>query len=780
MPNPSLRSASYKIEGVVPVEQVVYLPFQGGINISKEIYQLPIAAYSDIQNMRPMRPGFKKRKGMAKLYATADGTNKVITLYQFSKGRQASIATFAQMEDGEVKLLGDNPPAIGSSTIGTTVHTSDDASAMKPASWTVMDDKLLYTDVTGAPVIYPGTQSSVSSFFVYKGSVAIPQIPLAGEDYSFPLRDGLAATYADVSSLSTLADYHAIFIRTDCMATALAFTMLAANTSAAVMQVHYWNGAWTEVVGLSDGTAVDGKTMSKDGTMTWNSVSDHKPHYMFGNAGYWLRLSLASGSLASPTTISAATYESGFTKICNTWDGLPIAASESYLYKAATTSYLTYPASTIELEAMLATDKLYVGTIDPAVGLYIDPGAVPNENAATMTAKYFNGSEFVTVGTSLEDGTAVGGKTLAKAGWVTFEHPSDEQSTMFQTSQWQIRWYEISFSASLTTDMTLYVEYMPWFDIADFGICHNLITWKNRVSYAWSELPGYVAITAKDMPTSLNGSDYFIKDIGDGRSNKVVAQAIFRNELVIWQEEKGVDGGCITLLEGYDPLRIGKLLISTRFGTFSQKSVCVVDEDVVTFNLQLQADGTFAKSPDVKTAAFFLSRYGFCMIDGRGGVTIVSDPAITPYFDQTDTRCIRRGYEDDHWIAIDSTYNVIRIGLVSGSTATVPNIFLVYDYKTGSFSHDKLAYPLSCHVEVEAESGQHQVLQIGGGVNDGMVYQLNTGTNDVSTAIDAYVVMEFDGQGHTLHLEELILRCKGECTVYTYADTELDKTITIS
>jgi hypothetical protein len=106
MANPALRKLSYQVEGVTPVPSVAYVPFQGGMDLSKEIHQLPLASYSDIQNMRPMRPGFMKRKGMGTLHTVADGTNKAVTMGQFSKGRSSNVATFAQMSDGDYRRNG--------------------------------------------------------------------------------------------------------------------------------------------------------------------------------------------------------------------------------------------------------------------------------------------------------------------------------------------------------------------------------------------------------------------------------------------------------------------------------------------------------------------------------------------------------------------------------------------------------------------------------------------------------------------------------------------------
>ena len=62
--------------------------------------------------------------------------------------------------------------------------------------------------------------------------------------------------------------------------------------------------------------------------------------------------------------------------------------------------------------------------------------------------------------------------------------------------------------------------------------------------------------------------------------------------------------------------------------------------------------------------------------------------------------------------------------------------------------------------EVEADSGSIKVLQVGGGTDDGTVYQLNTTDNDVTTPIDGYVQMEIGSQGYEMHFSEIMIRTK--------------------
>jgi hypothetical protein len=640
---------------------------------------------------------------------------------------------------------------------------------MLPASWAVIDDHLLYADGTGYPRIFSGETEHVSNFIVYKGATAIPDVPKMGNDYSIEVADNDSATVAVLDSLDTLANYDCIFIRTETPADTLTWTITKPNGSAAVAQMHYWNGAWTGVTSFTDNTASGGATLTTTGaTMTWTMTTDHQPKYMFGANGYWLRFSLASGALGSEVEVSEVTYNSDWMTIQSLWDGVPVASIEAYVYINSTATYQYYASDVVEIGGLTSSDKFYFNSVDPISGFYASVGEVPNETAATTIAvKYWNGTTFASL--TVNDSTIVDSKSFASDGWVTVNHPADEQPTMFQSSNQFTYWYEVSFDKTLTADMVVSIETMPYFDLNSMGKCYALSSFKQRAAYSFEKAPGYIMISSAYNPMVINGDDSALQDVGDGRANRAICIKKFYNELLVWQEEKGKDGGCLTLIEGYSPSTFGKRVLSTVLGTFSAKSAVVI-EDVPNVD------------PNEKVVrravAVFLSRYGVFMTDGKNIVCISTD--IQDYFDSRESVCIRRGYESEHWVDYDSLYNVVRMGIVSGSTAEVPNVFLVYDVKTGKWSTDTLTQPFSCHTEVEAASGQFTVLQVAGGTADGTIYRTNYGATDVSTAFTGSLTMEYDGQGHDLFLDEIVVRVNGACTLTPYADTIAKDAITIA
>jgi hypothetical protein len=339
-------------------------------------------------------------------------------------------------------------------------------------------------------------------------------------------------------------------------------------------------------------------------------------------------------------------------------------------------------------------------------------------------------------------------------------------------------------TATVSKGVQISIETLPFFDnlhltvtTSDMGIGICNSKWKDRMCYTFDRYPNNVYVSAKGSPMVLNGSDFAILNAGDGRANKVTCMWPFHNELAIWQEEKGDEGGTLTLWQGDNPSEFsrGKLVLSTKYGTFNAKSAIVVD------GIRLPG------SDRLRTLMFWLSNGGVLMSDGTA-VWLVSDD-IADLFDATVTNSIRKGYENDHWIGYDRTYNIIRIGLVTG-TGTGVNTFRLLDLEDFSWSKDTLAQELSCMVEAEGNAtGKIPVLQYGGGIDDGKVYQLNYGTNDVSTAIDAYFIMEFYHHGMELEMGNVLVGMKvqtatspgtGSCTVTPYANAVAQTALDLS
>lgn len=742
-------------------------PFRGGAVTVRERPLVEHGGFSMIQNLRAFHPGFKQRLGSTLLHDTPIGLGSVYNVYQHNKtftGVESGTGLnetrfFAQLESGFLYQFSGYIPDPNVGSFGTNVYFPSFmslAANLLPASFSNLKNLLIYSDGGGQHQVNAGQQQKVGTFRYLYEAGGISRFPEEGWDYTLEVSDGDLTSSAVLNvTMQSTADKYGIFIRTQTPADWFDFTMTVPNLSASsLMQVDYWDGTdWSTLAGVTDTTHNGNGTLAQNGRVELTlSPSDERPHYMFGESGYWYRLYVSSGQVDINTSILLATYGSGFHSIENVWNGVPIDVVEVDIYDDSVGTYQTYAASNIILSSLTANDDIYFCTQDKAIGLYVNIGSTPNTAATTINNIYYwDGDSWVAV-SSLVDGSS----GFSESGWVTWEETSGEFRRQFNSFNVDAYWYKIELAtATISTNVIAGLTYMPVFDIDDFGSVGRVsAVWKNRAIYTFSKFPRDLYVAQIGEPLYLNGSDYTILNPGDGRDNATVAMCLFYNELMVFQEEKGRDGGCITLFEGYNPATFGKLIISTKIGTFSQKSVCVVDGSTIPVKTTQR----------VQTMVYLISHYGVFQCDGQL-VTMISQD-IQNYFDPEFDECIRKGYEDYMWIEHDTSRSVLKLGLVSGATAEEPNVFPVFDLVDGVWSFD--THPvdaLTCMHEVEADpnatdSNKH-VRQVAGSIN-GFAYLLNDGVDDVNTAVDALFRMELSAQGYQLQLTEIIARLKAQ------------------
>ena len=733
-----------------PKSEIRSRPFRGGSHTAIEVALIPNGGYSLVQNFRAVKGdqgGFKTRPGYTPLHTVADGSNEGVSIYQFKKNRATEIHTFAQMGDGDVLEASSEPPSTTAGAFGPEVFSG--SSGQIPASWSNIGDNMLYSNGVDQHQIYGGTSSFVEKFIVYKGSQSgEPElIPVKGEDYSDEVTNGVSTDVAVLDSLSTLAAFDCLFFRTPVPAKSITITVSAPNGNTAAMTLNYWkdDNTWTAASGQADGTSSGGKTIAQTGTLSWTAPTDLIPKYLYGTSGFWYQIELDS-ALDAEVEISSVTYAADWQSISNVWNGITANAVEVQV--EGTTTFAAYGSGSVSLTSLPSSKKIVISSADPIEGIYVDVGSTPNATGTTIEdVKYWDGAAFVstgTVGTHIFDFT----KGLSNTGWIVFPRKI-ARPRQFNASRYYAFWYELTFDTQIAANVTIAVQTQPYFNIGELGNGRTNATWKDRACYSFDRFGEFLYISGTNKPLVLNGLDFGILKAGDGRSNKIVAQRRFHNELMVWQEEKGLEGGSLTLFEGFSPTTFGKLVLSSTIGTFSDKTVAVVD-GVLT---------STATDEQIKTLVFFLSWQGVVASDGRT-LTIISDD-IQNYFDPNETESIRRGYADKMWLKHDRSDNVLRLGIVSGNSATLPNIFPVFDLNDKVWYFDELGKEMSCMAEIEADSGDNQIIQIGAGVDNGTIYHLNNGTNDDGIAIDAFTNMEIDGGGQMINIREMILRIKG-------------------
>ena len=352
---------------------------------------------------------------------------------------------------------------------------------------------------------------------------------------------------------------------------------------------------------------------------------------------------------------------------------------------------------------------------------------------------------------NLSDGT----NGLNKTGLVKFNRINNVQKRQFQKSQYYSYWYRLAFDNDVSTDITISINNIPYFDINNLGRKGRVnAVWNERPVYTFNLFPSFLYIGARRKVNVLNGSDFNLLETGDGRNNAIVSMEHFGERLFVWQKEKGEKGGTTSIYSGTKPINYTKQVLSTKIGAFNAKSTDVVD------GVKLH-EGFFSDNRvEFARIAFWISQYGIMASDGVNIIGISS--AINNYFDTRKPEVIRRGYEDEHWLKHDFSHNVLRVGLVSGGSATKPNVFLVYDVIGKTWGFDTLGQNLSYFTEVEADSGDVPILSVGAGTTDGFTYQTNTTDDDVDTAIDASVTMELDNRGNYFKVVDEVLRAKAQ------------------
>lgn len=800
-------------------------PLRGGVDTVRNVVQLD-GRFSRLQNMRQRHPAIEQRLGAVRQHTVADASVETISLFGFSKSGRDEIRTLRQAVDGSVMQATNNLPTITTGAFGSDVLAA--VPNPLPASYSVIDDMLLFSDGVRQHQILLGTRRPVRACIVNKDT-ASPTMVEKGEDYSDEAADGLTTTFV---ILDALAANQFIYVMALAPLKGINFDISTANSNSSVASAKYWKGAWAAVSSFTDGTASGGATLAQaQGAMSWTPQSDEVPHFLFGKSGFWYQIKVGS-TLSATVRATQVLGDADFQAIHNVWDGTLVNAVEAHVFTNSRNNYGVFSGLSVNLSGLATTDFVYVSMIDPVSGLYFDPRDTPNNVKNTVTGdsnitfvdnggqpdyleardanlqqagfvpgmsivitgtssnnttlqvltvtatrmtfetgtltteadtsavltnteavtaldkvEYWNGDSWVTVGT-ITDGTT----GLTKPGFVTWDRTAiTPQPTHFNATQYYAFWYRISFDKALSDEVSTSIQTMPYFNIDELGLGRCNEVWKDRAVYSSKIFPQFAYIATRNMPMMLNGEDFGLLEAGDGRKNPILSKRLFYNEMLTFQAESGEKGGCTTLFEGFSPTTFGKLLLSDRVGIMNEK--CAVVVDGVTTATQTDER--------IQTICFWISRYGIMATDGRV-IYIISDD-IQNYFDERFTESVRRGYEHKHAAFHDPFDNVIRFALVSGTSATVPNIFPVFDLADKSFSFDKHGTAFSCFATVEAASGDTHLLQMAGGSSDGFVHQVNIGTNDAgSTAIDADAILEIDGGAYEIRLMREVLRCKAQ------------------
>ena len=543
-----------------------------------------------------------------------------------------------------------------------------------------------------------------------------------------------------------------------------------------VPTIKYWDGSeLIAVSNLTDGTQSD-VTLDQNGALTWDATTDEVSTYAFGRSGFLYQWSHGDpGTLDSSVHITRVTGEYtgvsnvAFQPIQNTWDGIPPEALIAVVEDTSVTKFYTYSSQAVLAGGMTTADYIYIASLDKIFGVYLDVGATPNTISAAVvdTVATWDGTAFTTIADEL-DGSSGGGNS----GYITWPRTDTARKLNFNSTAIFAYWYRIDFTTAVSADVAWKFFTLPYFDINNiFPIVQAAAAWDNRLWYSFED--NILHGTAKNNPMALNGDDKVTIAAAKHSKNSAICMRRFYQFMLVWGEEKGGtdEGGYFSIVQpGLSASGYGVQEISETIGILNSKCAVIIEETDMS---DLNRDRPTSKG------AYFLSRTGFYKSDGSSLVKL--SKAIENYFDPTRAESIRRGYEKEHSVAWDSNYGIMRVCIVSGATATVPNVFLYYDPLANTWHQDDLGQPMSSMVEIAAVSGNDAILQYGGG-QDGFVYKLNTTDDDIATAIDKDIKIELDGEGHIIRLNAMVLvmesQAAGNAIVTVFRNGEAAATVT--
>jgi len=146
---PSIPAAAEKDNDIGPSNPFEPFPFQGGANTDLEKPLLSTGSYSELENLRNRLPGLEQRGGSTELLASDNSTDTPNTIYNFSKTIVDEDEVFVQWDDGEMWGFD-----VDDGSVRKIIYGAD--AGQRPASWSKVNDLLIYSDGKNQHKIYAG------------------------------------------------------------------------------------------------------------------------------------------------------------------------------------------------------------------------------------------------------------------------------------------------------------------------------------------------------------------------------------------------------------------------------------------------------------------------------------------------------------------------------------------------------------------------------------------------------------------------------------------------
>lgn len=494
-----------------------------------------------------------------------------------------------------------------------------------------------------------------------------------------PTGETSGSWYVDDVSISSTGRPYAIMLSTRPLQ-GVKWTVNTANTVKSSLFCEYWNGsAFTGVGSPSDGTASGGISLAQTGTFSFTStVTVAKPYHFEGFHLYAYRFNLTLGN----ATIEHVSLDAPWQPMVDVWDGIYRQPIQYEYYNAG-----QWEGYTLEVNYASTADGFFGADIssltaagDAIIIMFEERisairmemlEAAANTNASTLTVKYWDGADWVSVGASLSDGTSLSSASHGQTGLISWTPPSitsEHPKSLFGIQGWA---YQLTFSAdfSETVKVDLVTGVPAQLEIKAFKFPS---TYKNRVF-----LCGY--ISGKEG----NRVDYSLTNAPD----------VFNGA------ETSRDGFQSLYFGGVEPLTAG-IQLYNRFGSNifatwlalkdSEMYLLTGDgpEDFVilpiSYNVGCPAPLTLATAEigfevaegAQRNIAIWMSYSGVYIFDGA---VLYPVKGVDKYFDPAESVCINFDAIEVARGWFDSTYKEYNLLIPSGSSQITNSVWLVYD-----------------------------------------------------------------------------------------------------
>jgi len=560
------------------------------------------------------------------------------------------------------------------------------------------------------------------------------------------------------------------------------FYISKANLSTSTMSAWEWNGsAWDELT-ITDNTASGGISLAQTGTVTWSSTEDTSRTTIFeGLSLYWYLFNIDAGE----AEIYHCTVDAPIQEIKNVWSTDPATCAgfhvydggvwENYSLHVNTESSEEYSTEDFaaELDALADTEYVYAAFTQQMQGINVSMTEHANANAATVTVYYWDGNDWVTVGT-VTDGTAVGGNSLSQDGIIAWQPPLREEEFTrnlfgllgqpngklraliggfgigepvgtgngmvdqygtaitkiiknYLNNPTQLYYYKFMWSATLSADVLVdTVEGVP--AVESINGYSFPVMYQERI-FLFDEKAGdrnKGIYSTYNNPDTFNGMDSGQLLFGD--NTPVIAATPLYNlyrtagvsQLIVCKEHETYR------VTGNDPETWEKYLMDENIG-------CIAPLSMVSCGFMETPDGIKRK------VVIFQADNGVYATDGATIDLISKD--IACYWDPNDSRCIPTARLDDSVGKYNAALNTYKLLISSGSGQTTHNVELEFSLDNREWTkiyreNGSGANPLQIAFNVHDTNGKVYPY---GATNEGYMYRLENGNTWDGTGIEQYV-----------------------------------------